>query len=262
VTLKKADLRFAGKVALVAGGAGGIGAATCRMLAEEGAEIVCADINEQRGNEFEAHCRDAGLKLRFQYLDAGDPRGWTNVVSSLADRSGGLDVLVTAIYSGPAGSVLDLTPKDWTANFRVTSTGVFLAMRTCAPLMRAPGAIVNVSSVAAHGGAAKNMGYSAAKASVLAMSRAAAAEFAPQNIRVNVVTPGFVQTPAFDKTMEALKKRGGSASEIRARYLRRVPLGRIGQPDEIAKTILFLASDDASYITGAEVIVDGGLRTA
>jgi NAD(P)-dependent dehydrogenase (short-subunit alcohol dehydrogenase family) len=171
-------------------------------------------------------------------------------------------VLVTAFYSGPAGSVLDLTPEGWAESFRVTSQGVFLAMTSCVPLMRAPGAIVNIASVVAHSGAPRNMAYSAAKASVLAMSRSAAAELAEKNIRVNVVTPGLVQTRAFDRSMDALATPGRSSADIRVSYLRKVPMKRLGTPQEIARAILFLASEDASYITGTELIVDGGLRTA
>jgi NAD(P)-dependent dehydrogenase (short-subunit alcohol dehydrogenase family) len=255
-------VRFSGKTVLVAGGAGGIGTATCRTFAEEGAHVVCADIDESNGKGFETDCRAAGLDVRFAFLDAGDPQSWAGVASSACDCKSGIDVLVTALYAGPAGSVLDLTPQDWSAGFRVTSAGVFLGMNTCAPFMRAPGAIVNISSVVAHGGAPKNMAYSAAKASVLAMSRSAAAALAEKNIRVNVVTPGLVKTVAFDKSMQALATQSRSAADVRARYLRKVPLRRLGDPGEIAKAILFLASEDASYITGAELIVDGGLRTA
>ncbi len=251
-------MRFAGKTARVAGGAGGIGAATCRMLAEEGAHVVCADMHERRGREFEALCQEAGLDLHFAPLDAGDPKSWAATASAI----GALDVLVTAFHSGPAGSVLDLTPEGWTESFRVTSNGVFLAMNSCVPHMRAPGAIVNIASVVVHGGAPRNMAYSAAKASVLAMSRSAAAELAGRNIRVNVVTPGFVETRAFDRSMDTLATPERPSSDIRAGYLRRVPMKRIGDPEEVARAILFLASEEASYITGAELIVDGGLRTA
>lgn len=252
------SLRFTAKTALVAGGAGGIGAATCRMLAEEGAHVVCADIHERRGKELAAKCQEAGLSVLYAHLDAGDPGSWATVTSGLYER--GLDVLVTALYSGPAGSVLDLESQDWDASFRVTSTGVFLAMKACVPVLRAPGAIVNISSVVAHGGAPRNMAYSAAKASVWAMSRSAAVELAERNIRVNVVTPGLVDTPAFDRSMQALAAGGRSSTDIRASYLRKVPLRRLATPQEIARTILFLASEDASYITGTELIVDGGLR--
>ena len=254
--------RLAGKVAIVAGGAGGIGAEICRRFLEEGATIICADRSRQRGDEVVKRLGAANDNVSFGHLDAASSQSWQSLIAHTLARFGHVDVLVTAVYSGPNGSVEEMADENWAASFAATSSGVFYGMRACAAVMREGAAIVNIASILAHGGAPDNIGYSSAKASVIAMSRAAAAKLAPRGIRVNVVTPGYIQTRALDATITVLAATGRTPEQERDVWVDRVPMKRIGEPADVAHAVLFLASDEAAYITGAEIIVDGGLRTA
>ncbi len=255
-------VRLVGKVAIVAGGAGGIGAEICRRFLEEGARVVCADKSRSRAEEVVSRLAGVDGAVSFGELDATSPESWNALAADTVARFGHLDILVTAFYSGPAGSVADLSDAGWQACFAATSSGVFFGMRACSALMRAGGAMVNIASTMAHGGAADNIGYSSAKAAVIAMSRSAAAKLAAQGIRVNLVTPGMIQTWALDSTLRALAGAAGSAEQVRQTLVGNVPLGRIGQPVDVANAVVYLASDEAAYVTGAELLVDGGTRTA
>ncbi|WP_439817244.1 SDR family NAD(P)-dependent oxidoreductase [Zavarzinia sp. CC-PAN008] len=250
--------RLAGRTVLVAGGAGGIGSAICTVFAAEGALVVCGDPALERSTALVEAIRAAGGRACHASLDAGVEESWNQAVALAVREGGRLDGLVNATYSGRAGTFASMTQKGWERSFAVTSTGVFLGMKAAVPAMDAGGAIVNLSSAAAHGPAPGNIGYAAAKAAMISTSRSAAAELAPQGIRVNVVTPGTIQTPALDATMEVLGKGAGPDKPLAA-FLRRIPMARVGQPEEIAKACLFLISDEASYVTGAELVVDGGL---
>jgi 3-oxoacyl-[acyl-carrier protein] reductase len=230
--------RFDGKVALVAGGAGGIGSAVCRQLGGEGATVICADLSELR-------------------LDAADARDWDATIAHVAAAHGRLDVLVTSFYSGAAGAVDTMTDEGWEASFRATSTGVFLGMSRAFRLLGEGSAVVNVASLAAHRPTGENIGYASAKAAVISMGRAAAIRGAARGIRVNTVTPGAIDTRALHATMKALAAQSGSGAEVDMGA--RAPLGRVGKPEEVAAAICFLASPEAAYITGAELIIDGGM---
>jgi len=151
-----------------------------------------------------------------------------------------------------------MSPRDWEECFRATSTGVFLGMSAALGLMRAGGAIVNIASLAANRPGADNVGYASAKASVLAMSKSAALRWATRGIRVNVVIPGMVQTRALDAMLKVLAPGKSSEAVLPGSGIQ-VPLGRVGLPDEVATAVCFLVSDEASYITGAELAVEGGL---
>lgn len=199
--------------------------------------------------------------VTFGHLDAAASDSWDALAADVAERLGGIDILVTAFYSGAAGSVEEMTDATWQACFAATSSGVFFGMRACSAFMRAGSAIVNIASTMAYAGAADNIGYSAAKSGVIAMSRAAAAKLAARRIRVNVVTPGMVQTWALDSTLRALAGSAGSAEQVRESLVARVPLGRVGLPLDVANAVLYLASDEAAYVTGAELLVDGGQCT-
>lgn len=248
-----------GKVALVAGGAGGIGGAVCRTLAEQGALVVCADIAEERGRALVSDLTARGSKAVFRYLDAGSWDSWTAAVEAQVAETQGIDVLVTSLYSGSEGTVVSMSPQDWEESFRVTSTGVFLGMHAVKDVIRSNGAIVNIGSIAAHGRAPTNAGYGAAKAAVISMSKSAAATFAPKGVRVNVVTPGLIDTPALAGTMSRFAGKGGNAAAILDQFLQAVPLRRVGTPQEVAEVVSFLVGPQSSYITGSEIIVDGGM---
>lgn len=241
------------RVAIVAGGAGGIGAAICRRFAAEGARVVCADVSERRGRAVVDTLVAEGKHCTFEQLDAGDAAAWKHLAQKLQANGGGVDVLATSFFSGLAGDAETMSDDVWAECFRATSSGVFFAMRAVLPIMRSGGAIINIASFAAHRPHVDNIGYSSAKAAVIAMSKAAALKASARGVRVNVVTPGMIQTRALDATMKALGDGRGAPA------FPPPPLGRIGAPDEIADVVAFLASDAARYVTGAELVVDGGL---
>lgn len=247
-----------GRRAIIAGGAGGIGVAICRRLAEEGMQVVCADISERRGQAVALELSAAGLAVSFERLDAGDPDGWDRLAASQPR----IDALVTAAYFARGGPIQSLSNEEWTENFRVTLDGVFYGMRACARRMQRGGAIVNISSVAALLGMPVNAGYGAAKSAVSGLSRIAAVTFAPQGIRVNSVSPGFIATRALDGLGELMAAVHGDAAAAKQSLLDRIPLGAFGAPADIAGVVAFLVSDDAAYVTGVDLVVDGGYCVA
>lgn len=250
-----------GKVAIVSGGASGIGAATCRALARAGARVVCADISRRRGAALVDELVGAGAVARYLHLDAGDSASWHQLVTETHNAFGTLDILVNAAYSARAGDIDTISEADWHETFRVTLHGVFLGMRAAIPVMGPGAAIVNVASTAAYVPPPNNIAYAAAKAAVLSVSKSAAVRLGRtgRGIRVNVVAPGATETAALAGFYKVIAARGESAEEARNASVARIPLGRIAEPDNIASAILYLVSDEASYVTGAELLVDGGL---
>ena len=249
---------LAGRRVIVAGGAGGIGAAICRRLGEEGMQVVCADLSEKRGRGIAAALSGEGLAVSFERLDAGDPASWDRLTADQA----GIDALVTAAYFARGGPVHELSDEAWKENFRVTLDGVFYGMRVCLPRMPRGGAIVNISSVAALLGMPVNAGYGAAKSAVSGLTRIAAVTFASQGIRVNSISPGFIATRALDGLGELMAAEHGDAVAAKQALLARIPLGAFGQPADVAGTVAFLISQDSAYITGVDVVVDGGYMVA
>lgn len=249
---------LAGRRVIVAGGAGGIGTAICRRLGEEGMQVVCADISEKRGHATAEALSREGLTVSFERLDSGDPVSWERLTANHAR----IDALVTAAYFARGGAVHDLSNEAWQENFRVTLDGVFFGMRACVQRMPRGAAIVNISSVAALLGMPVNAGYGAAKSAVSGLTRIAAVTFASQGIRVNSISPGFITTRALDGLGELMAAAHGGAEAAKQSLLARIPLGAFGQPADIAGTVAFLISHDAAYITGVDVLVDGGYMVA
>lgn len=243
--------RMQGKVAFVTGGGSGIGAATAQRLAQEGATVVVCGRRREPLDAVVAGIVAAGGKAEAVVADVSDEAGFTAALEAAAQRHGRLDVLVNNAMAYTWGSIEEMSTADWRANFATSVDGTFWGTRTALRLMKGKGgAIVNVSSICGQLGTPWMAGYSAAKAAVDNFSRAAAAEGAPHGIRVNVVIPAVVETPA---------TAGMLADEASRRNTERlIPMGRVGQPEELANAILFLASDEASYITGASLPVDGG----
>jgi len=199
----------------------------------------------------------------FLRLDAGDEASWTGVIDRTLELHGALHIVVNnAAYRTPL-TIDDTSGDVWDANQRVTARGVFLGTKLGAEAMRHGGSIVNVASIAAFVGLPESFSYSAAKGAVRALSRSAAVHYARQKrgVRVNVVAPGSTRTEAVQRQFERMAAERGdtAAADLVAEILRTVPLGRMAEPREIADAIVFLASDEASYITGAELLVDGGL---
>jgi meso-butanediol dehydrogenase/(S,S)-butanediol dehydrogenase/diacetyl reductase len=240
-----------GKVAFVTGGGSGIGAATAQRLAQEGATVVVCGRRREPLDEVVAGIVAAGGKAEAVVADVSDEAGFTAALEAAAQRHGRLDVLVNNAMAYTWGSIEEMSTADWRANFATSVDGTFWGTRTAMRLMKGKGgAIVNVSSICGQLGTPWMSGYSAAKAAIDNFSRAAAAEGAPHGIRVNVVIPAVVETPA---------TAGMLADEASRRNTEKlIPMGRVGQPEELANAILFLASDEASYITGASLPVDGG----
>ena len=243
--------RMQGKVAFVTGGGTGIGAATAIRLAQEGATVVICGRRQAPLDEVVAQIKAAGGQAESVQADVSDEAGFTAAIEAAAQRHGQLDVLVNNAMAYSWGTIEDTSTADWHSNFSTSVDGTFWGTRTAMKLMKERGgAIINVSSICGLLGTAHMAGYSAAKAAIINFSRAAAAEGALSGIRVNVVIPAVVETPgtagmlADDATRQSTEKL--------------IPMGRVGQPEELANAILFLASDEASYITGAALPVDGG----
>jgi NAD(P)-dependent dehydrogenase (short-subunit alcohol dehydrogenase family) len=258
--------RLQDKVAIITGGGGGIGRATVERFAEEGAAVVVAELDEVTGAAAAAAAVARGARACFLRLDAGEESSWRAVIAKTLEAYGALHIVVNNAAQRTPLTIDETTLEAWQVNQRVTSQGVFLGTKLGAEAMTAGGAIVNVASIAAFVGLPESFSYSAAKGSVRALSRSAAVHYAQQNrgVRVNVVAPGSTRTAAVQQQLERLAAGRGAAgaAAVLEEMLRGVPLGRMGEPREIADAILFLASDEASYITGAELLVDGGLTAA
>ncbi|MBV9194369.1 MAG: SDR family oxidoreductase [Solirubrobacterales bacterium] len=238
------------RVALITGAGGGIGAATARALAQRGMRLVLTDSDEDRAAAVaEAHDRDA-VAVRH---DVRDENGWQSVVELAQRRFGRLDVLVNNAGVFLAAPMRETTPEAFRRVLDINTTGVFLGMRAAAPMLEhSGGLIINVSSVAGLAGTSHLAAYSASKWAVRGLSRVAARELAPHGIRVITVLPGQIDTE-----MNA-RQRSATPAWIDA-IIRATPMRRLGSPDEIAETIALLASGASTYMTGAEITIDGGL---
>jgi 3(or 17)beta-hydroxysteroid dehydrogenase len=246
-------MRLANKVTLITGAASGMGASMARIFAAEGAKVVVADVLESEGREVVTDITRANGAAIFQRLDVANEPEWRAAVDAAVAAYGRLDILVNdAGLSGSAEADLFDTAA-WDRLMAVNARGVFFGLKFAIPIMKAQGggAIVNISSISGitgqHG---IHVAYNASKGAVRTLTKAAAVQHGVDNIRVNSVHPGL---------MPPMRSSGRTADpEVRATLLRQVPLGRAGRPEEVAHAVLFLASDEASYITGAELWVDGG----
>jgi NAD(P)-dependent dehydrogenase (short-subunit alcohol dehydrogenase family) len=237
-------MRFAGKVAIVTGAAHGIGAASAARLAAEGAAVVIADIDEAAGA---ATAESVGAT--FQRCDVSSLDDWRAVAELACERHGGIDVVHNNAYTIVRGPTHELEERDWDRMIDVCLKQVFLSVKACMPsLIERRGTMVNTSSIHAVIGFAEQAGYDAAKGGVSALTRELAVEYGPR-VRVNAVLPGAISTQAWE----------GVAEDDRSAFARLAPAQRFGTPEEVAAAVCFLASDDAAYITGQELIVDGGL---
>ena len=247
-------MRMTGKVALISGAAGGMGAATARLFAAEGAKaVVVADILDQEGKEVVAEIGKAGGHASYTHLDVTDEAQWKAAVVGTGAAHGKLDVLVNkAGISGSAETDLYDTAA-WNRLMGINATGVFLGMKyaTAAMKQSGGGSIVNLSSISGIVGQGYiHVGYNASKGAVRLITKAGAAQHGKHGIRVNSVHPGL---------MPPMRTSGRTADPaMRAKTLKGVPMGRAGEVEEVARAILFLASDESSYVTGAELVVDGG----
>jgi meso-butanediol dehydrogenase/(S,S)-butanediol dehydrogenase/diacetyl reductase len=245
--------RFEGKVAWITGAASGIGAATARRLASEGARVFLADLDEKAGRALE---RELGERAAFGKLDVRELAEVQASVAACVDRFGGLDVVVNNAGIGMYGKAPDLDPKWWREILAVDLDSVYYGCHAAIPELRrrGSGAIVNTASISGLFGDYGLLAYNAAKGGVVNMTRALAIDHAREGIRVNAVCPGPIETPLAKALVEHPK--------MSAEYALQIPMGRVGRAQEVAAAIAFLASDDAAYVTGAMLVVDGGITAA
>jgi meso-butanediol dehydrogenase / (S,S)-butanediol dehydrogenase / diacetyl reductase len=243
------------KVTVITGGGSGIGEATARLFATEGARVVIADIDEKNGQRVAG---DIGAAALLRVTDVSDHVQVEAMVKSTVERFGRLDVLFNNAFATRMGPVGELAIEDWHKTISVTLSGVFYGMRYALPQMVAQGGgvIVNTASISGLFGDYGAGAYNAAKAGVVNLTRSAAIEYARKSIRVNAVCPGMIETPAVLDNMIA---RSRNPERTRKANEECHPMGRMGQPQEIAKVVLFLACDDSSFMTGSMVVADGGV---
>lgn len=249
--------RLAGKVALVTGAASGLGAETARRLAREGAAVMLSDLSIGDGEAITAYIIASGGRAAFIAHDVTSEDDWTAAVAGTTTVFGRLDILVN--NAGIVGNQLELMTHslaDWRRILAVNLDGVFLGMRAVGPVMagQGGGSIINLSSIMGKVAMPNVTAYAASKGGVLMLTKAAAVEWAPLGIRVNSVHPGFIDTPMVANALHAAE----NGNEMRSAIMAAHPLGRLGVPREIADAVVFLASDEASFMTGAELVVDGG----
>lgn len=246
-------MRLENKVALISGGARGMGAVEAKMFASEGAKVVIADMLEEEGKQTEAEINEAGGECVFVRLDVTDEDAWKDAVAEAVTRYGKLDILVNNAGIARINSVEDTTSEEWDLVMDINAKGVFLGTKTVLPELRKAGggSIVNISSIAGLTGG-RTSSYAASKGAVRLLTKSTAIQYASEGIRCNSVHPGVIETPMTIPIMLNTKE-GRELNESRS------PMGRIGRPEDIAYGVLFLASDESSFMTGSELVIDGGL---
>jgi cyclopentanol dehydrogenase len=243
--------RLDGKVALITGAARGQGETEARLFAQEGAQVVLTDVLVEPGQQVAASIRTNGGEATFLQLDVSNPDEWHEVVRHTVQTYGRLDILINNAGIAQRAGLLETSLEDWDRLMDINLKGVFLGMKYAIPAMleSGGGTVINISSTSGIVGFPGGTAYHAAKGGVRLLTKVVAAEFATRGIRVNSIHPGIVETPMTDNM----------APQRMQLLLERTPMGRKGQPQEIAYGALFLASDEASFMTGAELVIDGGM---
>ncbi|HEY8352590.1 MAG TPA: glucose 1-dehydrogenase [Sphingomonadales bacterium] len=255
--------RVAGKVAIVTGGASGLGAAIAAMLVREGAKVTITDVNVEAGKALaeKLHCRFLGQ-------DVSDEKRWDEVIETVEEEDGALHILVN--NAGVGDAVDNATPEDtrlsdWQRIHRINMEGVFLGCRAAIPAMKRAGggSIINMSSIAALVATPFITAYGASKAAVLQFTRSVAKHCAENGyrIRCNTVHPGQIRTPMHDGLIrDTAAKHGITFEQAEAQFRSMIPMGEFGEPDDIAYAVLYLASDESKHVTGTQIVVDGGMQ--
>lgn len=243
-----------GKVAIVTGAASGIGRSIAMLFAQEGAKVVVADIMDEQGMETVRMIKERGGDAIFVHADVSKEDDIKNMIKKAVDVYGRLDIVVNnAGIEGAAMDTANYPENVFDKVIAVNLKGVWLGIKYAVPeLIRSGGgSIINIASILGLVGLAGASAYNASKGGVIQLTRTAALEYAKYNIRVNAIAPGFIETPMVSRAFS-------EHPELREFVLKMIPLGRLGKPEEVAKTALFLASDDSSYVTGSVLVVDGG----
>lgn len=245
--------RLTGKTCLVTGAASGIGKAVVDDFLSQGAQVFATDINDHA-------CKTAfaGQDVMTAGQDVSDPMAWTAVLKQVETAYGALDVLVNNAGIVDVGAIAEKTLEEWRRVLSVNLDGVFLGCRAALKAMQSGGSVINIASVHSMVAAAQSAAYVASKGGVRTLTKQAAVEAAGAGIRVNSVHPGYIKTPLFDAGMREIEASGGDAQAMIDQLVAAHPIGRLGTAEDVAKCVTFLASDDAAFMTGSELVVDGG----
>ena len=244
--------RLEGRVALVTGAASGIGKVTAQRLVEEGAAVLVTDIQVDLGEATVAELTAGGGRAAFFRHDVTSESDWEAACAKAVAELGGLDILVNNAGMGDIKPIEETTLAEWDRTVAIDQTGVFLGMKAAAPHLKKSGhaSVINISSIfGSSGGFGVSPAYHAAKGAVRTLTKNVALHWAPDGVRVNSIHPGFIDTPILD---------GARGTPFEQAMLDLTPMGRLGQPDEIAAGVAYLASDDAAFVTGLELYIDGG----
>jgi len=248
-------MRLENKVTLISGGARGMGAAEAKLFAQEGSKVVIADVLDAEGQRLEAEINETGGQSRFVHLDVTDQQQWNSAIDETVSIFGKIDILVNNAGIYRVNNILDTTTEEWEQVMDINAKGVFLGSKAAIPYMRknGGGSIVNISSVAGLVGNRMSSAYTASKGAVRLFTKSTAIQYARDGIRANSVHPGTIESPMTAQLLED--------PSYREDRMRRTPIGRLGKPEDVAFGVLYLASDESSFVTGAELVIDGG-RTA
>ena len=246
-------MRLENKVAFISGGSRGMGAAEARLFAQEGAKVVIGDILDDDGRQTAAAINELDSECLYVHLDVKSETSWASAISETVNRFGKLDILVNNAGVASFFMVEELSVNEWDRVMDINAKGVFLGTKAAIPEMRRAGggSIINISSISGFAGQSYvSAAYNASKGAVRIFTKSTAIQYASESIRVNSVHPGPIDTP-----MTAFREDDPSAT---AASIARIPLGRSGVPDDVAYGVLYLASDESSFVTGSELIIDGG----
>ena len=244
--------RLTGRIAIVTGAASGIGKAIAQRLAQEGATVIVTDVNDAGGREVVAGLQSLQSKAAFMHHDVTKAEDWQRVVDDTVAAYSRLDILVNNAGMGVLLNIDEATIEDWDRTIAVDQTSIFVGMKMASPHLKASGhgSVINISSIfGISGGFGTSSAYHAAKGAIRTLTKNVALLWAQQGVRFNSVHPGFIDTPLLDKTQ-------GTPFELI--MIDMTPMGRLGRPEDVAAAVAYLASDDAAFVTGSELIVDGG----